>query len=315
VHPAALIVPANSKDKLIEVGRSIKATGMIVPVVIVSEPADPATEGGVKFSLLDGRSRLDAMELVGIKFTIERTVDGQPIIVAAGFNIPPPNIIPARDIDPYAFVTAANVARRHLDRAAKRKIVADLIEVRPDLTDRAIARMACVDHKTIAAIRKQAQCNGEIPHNAERVEKDGHRARGRKPALAGSAAKVDARGHDHLHGQLLQDQVVQEQPFQRDQVDQVQPVQIEVGKPAAVPVDAWIDRIVTLAREASALLTKPTPPNIETVRKKLAEIRNCAKKGPKPVVVANTTKNTTLNTLKRALGLHEPKSESVSTKH
>jgi hypothetical protein len=254
------------------------------------------------------------MELVGIKFTIGRTVDGQPIIVAAGFDIPPPNIIPSRDIDPYAFVTAANVARRHLDRAAKRKIVADLIGVRPALTDRAIARMACVDHKTIAAIRKQVQCNGEIPHNAERIEKDGRRARGRKSALARGADKVDVHGHDPLvHRQPVQDQVVQEQPVQRDQVDQVQPVQIKVEKPAAVPVDAWVDRIVTLAREASALLNRPTPSNIETVRRKLAEIRNCAKKGPKPVVVANATKNTTPNTLKRALGLHEPKSESVPT--
>jgi ParB-like chromosome segregation protein Spo0J len=315
VHPAALIVPANSKDKLIEIGRSIKATGMIVPVVIMSEPTDPATEGGVKFSLLDGQSRLDAMELVGIKCTIERTVDGQLIIVAAGFDIPRPNIIPARDIDPYAFVTAANVARRHLNREAKRKIAADLIEVRPDLTDRAIAGMACLDHKTIAAIRKQAQRNGEIPHNAERVEKDGRRARGRKPALAGRAA-VDAHDRDPLvQGQPVQGQVVHEQPVQHDQFDQVQPVQIKVGKPAAIPVGAWVNRIVTLAGEASALLTKPTASNIETVRRKLAEIRNCAKNRPTPVVAPNTTKNITPNTLKQALGLHEPKPESGPTMH
>jgi hypothetical protein len=36
------------------------------------------------------------------------------------------------------------------------------------------------DHKTVAAVRKKKQANGETPHKAERTETSGRKARGRK---------------------------------------------------------------------------------------------------------------------------------------
>jgi hypothetical protein len=177
VHPAAEIIPPYSDEELIGLGRLIKTTErMNVPVIVFLDPVSG------QLSLGDGRTRLDGMIAVGIKLNIQITSGPKVIITAEGIEIPEPQIITIADgFDPYAFVAATNVGRRHLNTAAKRKIGAKLIVARPELTDHAIAKLASINHKTVSAIRKEVLANGEIPHNAERVEKSGRKARGRKP--------------------------------------------------------------------------------------------------------------------------------------
>jgi hypothetical protein len=147
---------------------------MNIPVIVFSDPVSG------RFSLGDGRSRLDALVAVGIKVNIQIASNTKVIITAEGIEIPEPQIIPLADgFDPYTFVAETNAGRRQLSTAEKREIGAKLLIVRPELSDRAIAKSASIDHKTVAAIRK---ANGEIPHNAKRVEESGRKARGRKPA-------------------------------------------------------------------------------------------------------------------------------------
>jgi hypothetical protein len=64
VHPAADLFPSMSGAELRELGENIKADGLQSPVIIYDG------------QLLDGRNRLDAMALVGIKFEVERSRSG-----------------------------------------------------------------------------------------------------------------------------------------------------------------------------------------------------------------------------------------------
>jgi hypothetical protein len=176
VHPACKIIPPYTESKLLELGRDIKASGGIkIPVIVLVPP-------GGKLALVDGRSRLDALCHVGIKFEIKVSDDGHVVIDALGYDIPAPiEIIPDENFNIYAFALSTNLHRRHLKNNDKREITKKLIEAQPTLSDRAIAKMAGIDHKTVKAIRLNA--NGEIPHT-DRVEASGRIARGRRPKIA-----------------------------------------------------------------------------------------------------------------------------------
>jgi hypothetical protein len=62
VHPAADVFPMLSEPELRELGEDIKANGLVTPIVFW-RPGETDNEETV---LLDGRNRLDAMELVGL---------------------------------------------------------------------------------------------------------------------------------------------------------------------------------------------------------------------------------------------------------
>src|SRR5262249_25205209 len=61
VHPAADLFPMMSEPELRELGEDIKENGQRVQVVLWKDPSP-----GGEHWLVDGRNRLDAMELVGI---------------------------------------------------------------------------------------------------------------------------------------------------------------------------------------------------------------------------------------------------------
>ena len=63
VHPAVEMFPLMSPDELKDLGADIKQKGLSQPVSLWR------TETG--YSLLDGRNRLDAMEMVGIKVVLD----------------------------------------------------------------------------------------------------------------------------------------------------------------------------------------------------------------------------------------------------
>src|SRR6516164_6629030 len=60
VHPAAELFPLMSIAELRELGEDIKRRGLLQPIAFFRN------------KLLDGRNRLDAMQLVGIEFTVWR---------------------------------------------------------------------------------------------------------------------------------------------------------------------------------------------------------------------------------------------------
>src|SRR6476619_8393054 len=109
VHPKADVFPRLPEDELRKLGEDIKANGLSIAPAIV--------EGSDKV-LCDGRNRLDAMELVGLRvIATEGTYKGDFDKLLVGY---PRKVAPE---DVAAFIISANIHRRHLNKQQQ----ADLI--------------------------------------------------------------------------------------------------------------------------------------------------------------------------------------------
>ncbi|MGY8682659.1 hypothetical protein Q2941_33500 [Bradyrhizobium sp. UFLA05-153] len=139
-----------SADELLALGEDIQKHGLHEGVALCDG------------DLLDGRNRLEAMEMVGIKVV---TSNGK-------LDIAFRNVKPR---DPVDYVISKNIHRRHLSADQKRELISKLLKVTPEKSDRHIAEVAKVDHKTVASIRAKKVATGEIPHLPKTVGKDGRR--------------------------------------------------------------------------------------------------------------------------------------------
>jgi hypothetical protein len=201
VHPAADLFPLLPSDELLALGEKIKAHGLLVPVALWAAgnsegPAMGSDPPGAKYQLLDGRNRLDAAEAVGLTVkvdmrrglvsiegtdTVQRRSESERLYefkVSYAF----PSLKPVREkwIDPWAYVIAVNIDRRHLTAEDKRKVIAAWLKAKPEKSNRTIAKQTKVDHKTVGAVREQMESTGEIPQLEKTVGKDG-KARTTKP--------------------------------------------------------------------------------------------------------------------------------------
>ena len=71
------------------------------------------------------------------------------------------------------FVIMDNLARRHLTREQKTRIVEMFLKETPTVSDRTIAKKVGVDHKTVSAVRGKMVSEGEIPQLKEVKKSDG----------------------------------------------------------------------------------------------------------------------------------------------
>ena len=277
VISACEIIPAYDDAKLIELGRDLKASGMKLPIIVLVQPDDTRT-------LLDGRSRLDALCHVGIKFEV-KVINGHVVIDAPGYDIPAPTeIVPDANFNAYAFVLSTNLHRRHLKNTDKRAITKKVLVAQPALSDRAVAQMVGFDHKTIKAIRQEAY--GEIPHKDDRVEASGRKARGRKPDQTAAAPAKSV-----------------ETTAPAESVDTVEstemaPVLPTVDKPAVAPLATStktkrvvapngfdVEEALAIARRVFAILNRQVSgPNNDDARNETRRLINLllAHKTPKP---------------------------------
>jgi hypothetical protein len=186
IHPAAELFPRMSPDELKALGEDILKKNLTSPIVLWrSDPKAPA-------QLIDGISRLDALELVA----------GGPVIVGAPSVMAGKNflaldkvIVLDKSVDPYAFVVSANVHRRHLSVEQKRELIAKLLEVQPEKSDRHIAKTVKADHKTVGTVRSEMEGRGEIPHVETRTDTKGRRQPARKKSGTKKPARVGERHH------------------------------------------------------------------------------------------------------------------------
>jgi hypothetical protein len=103
IHPAAELFPRMSEPELRELGEDIKRNGMTSPIVLFREPIDPAEpKHGHRYSLLDGISRLDAMELIGVPFSLHQEHNGKFRWTLGNDPLPDRTIV--EGIDPFAYV-------------------------------------------------------------------------------------------------------------------------------------------------------------------------------------------------------------------
>jgi hypothetical protein len=147
VHPACELFPMMTPAELKELGADIKAAGGLKHPIVLWRNEDG------EYSLLDGRNRLDAMEAAKIK--VAKDIEA----VLAKMNV----AIQEAPTDPYEYVISVNLHRRHLTAERKRDMIAEVLKARPELSDRAVASKANVDHKTVAPIRRTWNDVGKFP--------------------------------------------------------------------------------------------------------------------------------------------------------
>ena len=164
VHPAAHLMPPMGEDELRELADDIdKNCGLSEPVAFYDDPV-------LGLCLLDGRNRLDALALLGRE------------VISNG--------LPAYDFrevgvgdeafDPYAFVISANIKRRHLKPDQRVDLIIKIIAMKPEKSDRQIAKEIGVDHKTIGRARTKGEDVGRLPHVDARTDTKGRKQPAKK---------------------------------------------------------------------------------------------------------------------------------------
>jgi hypothetical protein len=169
VHPAAELFPLMSEEELRALGEDIRKNGLREGVSLLDG------------ELVDGRNRLDAMEIIGIKLI---TGNGAPDWV----NIPFRNI---QGVDPFTFVISKNLHRRHLTADQRRELVERLLKATPDKSNRQVADAVKVDHKTVGAWRAELEGRGEIPHVETRTDRKGRKQAAHKPPTKAAVIAAD----------------------------------------------------------------------------------------------------------------------------
>lgn len=176
VHPAADLFPMMPLEGLKALGEDIKAHGLRVPIAVWCN-----SESEQVF-LLDGRNRLDAIEMAGIPIRLEKKIDPAPATSLllrspiTGLWTPIALIVKRSGwpgSDPYDFVISANIHRRHLTAEQKRDLIAKVFKANPEKSNRTIAKQTGVDDKTVAAVRAKLAATAEIPQFTKTVGADG----------------------------------------------------------------------------------------------------------------------------------------------
>jgi hypothetical protein len=208
IHPAADLFPLLDEIDLCKLGEDIKRNGLTSPIAIMIEQKHGVFPSDRKPVLIDGRNRLDAMEIVGLRVTLERSatgawkllahesLDGKLVGVALTRMHILATVVEIKS-DPVEYVASANIHRRHLMAETKRELIAKLLKEKPERSDRATAELVKVDGKTVAAVRRQEEELRSIPQLTKRTGKDG-KAR-QQPATKPNvcAVKVDG-GADRI---------------------------------------------------------------------------------------------------------------------
>ncbi len=191
IHPAAELFPLMPEAQLRELGEDIRRHGLQSPIVITTTYGE--SENPSKDALLDGRNRLDAMELVGIPF--ELVYGKLPGRREKAWQLTQPEdkdwVLGDNDQvrlespdDPYDFVLSANIHRRHLTTTEKRDLIGKVLDAKPELSDRGIGKLAHADKNTVAAVRAEKVGRGEIHHVEKREDTKGRKQPANKPAKA-----------------------------------------------------------------------------------------------------------------------------------
>ena len=171
VHDACDLLPPMTESELRELGEDIKRHDLHTPVVIFTD------QDGTEW-LLDGRNRLNAMEIVGLPIVIEGELN--PDIV---HNI-------SGNIDPFAWVLSANLHRRHLTNEQKTELIAKLLALKPNASDRQIAKETRTSHPKVAKVRSEQERRGKISTSKTRTDTKGRSQPARKAKTAVTKAPI-----------------------------------------------------------------------------------------------------------------------------
>jgi hypothetical protein len=200
IHPAAALFPPIPEAELKELAGDIEAHGLQTRVVVWNPSEDPDDEA--RYQLLDGRSRLDALALLGLLHVdqhgvihLNKSWNGKTWLA---YETPFELLARHRDgDDPYALALSLNLHRRHLTSEQKRDLVAKLLKAKPEASDRQIAKQTKTSPTTVGTIRKKAEAAGDVSKLDTRTDTKGRKqasTKPKKPAKATSLAKPDPIG-------------------------------------------------------------------------------------------------------------------------
>jgi hypothetical protein len=212
IHPAAEMFPRPSRDELIVLGNDVRANGLQSGIVIYSErnPSDPDADVGYPGDwLLDGISRLDGMEAVGLRVELQFVQKRGWSLMIDGtvLNVPQPKTVFSGHVDPYAYAISANIHRRHLTPELRQNLLIEIIARAPKKSDRQIGKEVGVDHKTIASARAKGEDVGRIPHVSTRTDTKGREQPATKtpptkdPSISAIADRAEARSRENRRRQ------------------------------------------------------------------------------------------------------------------
>jgi hypothetical protein len=176
IHPAANEFPLMKdydQKALKALGKDIKQTGMQVPIVLLADYSGADTI----YSLVDGRNRLDGLEAVGVHVNLfwksakRKTAGGYWELRAEGVQLPAnPIVVNYYCENPYELVASLNAHRRHLTPEIKRKIVAKLLKMKPEKSDRQIAEEANSNRNTVGRVRSELESTGDVSPSDTRTD-------------------------------------------------------------------------------------------------------------------------------------------------
>lgn len=207
IHPAAELFPLMSEgepEKLRAMAESIAKSPLQVPdlmPVVHGELLNPdyssLSQMKWKFTLLDGRNRLDAMTLAGIKFALRPNPASTPSAPGWLLDVDRGGLVVSHPLevekgDPWEYVRRANLERRMLNRAETRALIRQLLKAAPEKSDRAIGKLAKSDKNTIASERAKMEARGEIHHVKTRVDSKGRRSPARRKTKTSQRRSVSA---------------------------------------------------------------------------------------------------------------------------
>jgi N6-adenosine-specific RNA methylase IME4/ParB-like chromosome segregation protein Spo0J len=149
------LLPDLTDEEFASLKADIAARGIMVPIEMDDTGA-----------VLDGHHRLRACEELGIT--------DYPRVIRRGMT----------EDEKRAHVLALNLDRRHLSQEQKRDLVADLLRLKPDASNRQVADQVKVDHHTVSAVRETLEATGEIPQLTKTVGADGKQRPAKRPTVA-----------------------------------------------------------------------------------------------------------------------------------
>jgi hypothetical protein len=172
VHEAAELFPRMTPDELQALGEDIiKNNTLTSPIVLWrADPKSPA-------QLLDGRNRLDAIEMV----TGKPVEVGAPSIMAGDFLATDKvTELDGRKVDPWVYAVSANIHRRHLNAEQRRNLIAELIKAQPEKPDLQIAKTVKVSPTTVGTVRREMEAKGDVSKLETRTDTQGRQQPTRK---------------------------------------------------------------------------------------------------------------------------------------
>jgi ParB-like chromosome segregation protein Spo0J len=233
VHPAASLFPMMTNAELDDLAADIVANGLQQPPVWIE------TAGGGS-QLLDGRNRAAAIARIPDE---QRRAEVQ--LRWREFA----TILPA-DTDAVAYAVSANLRRRHLTVEQRHEVIAALLEANPARSDRATAKIAHVDGKTVAAVRAKAEDVRRIPHVNTRTDTRGRQQPATKPAAKRPPVIELARDADqpNLFTGLVDSRTAPAKPAQPPIAERVKPTGPPLLEPSAPAEMTLADAVTALKR-------------------------------------------------------------------